>query len=27
MTMDKIQELSDKGINVFKTIKTDANNS
>jgi len=25
--MDKIQELSDKGINVFKTIKTDTNNS
>jgi hypothetical protein len=27
MTMDKIQELGDKGINVFKTIKTDTNNS
>ena len=27
MTMDKIQELFDKGINVFKTIKTDTNNT
>ncbi|MDA9872603.1 hypothetical protein N9C25_00100 [Saprospiraceae bacterium] len=27
MTMDKIQELNDKGINVYKTIKTDTNNS
>ncbi len=25
MTMDKIQELFDKGINVFKTIKTHPN--
>ena len=27
MTMDKIQELGDKGIDVYKTIKTDTNNS
>lgn len=26
MTMDKIQELYDKGIDVFKTIKTNTNN-
>ncbi len=27
MTMDKIQELFDQGINVLKTIKTDTNNT